>query len=69
MHVVKIKTTELGWIYLNLESISHFYYDTRIGGTFIKSKTGETFKIDGDLSGKLAKLITTSTSGSTLTLE
>jgi hypothetical protein len=40
MHVVKIKTTELGWIYLNLESISHFYYDTRIGGTFIKTKTG-----------------------------
>ena len=69
MHVVKIKTTELSWIYLNLESIAYFYYDSSIVGTFIKSKTGETFKIDGDISGKLAKLISTSTSGSTLTLE
>lgn len=69
MHVVKIKTTELSWIYLNLESIAYFYYDIHIGGTFIKSKTGETFEIDGDISGKLAKLISTSTSGSTLTLE
>ena len=69
MHVVKIKTTELSWIYLNLESIAYFYYDKRVGGTFIKSKTGETFEIDGDISGKLAKLISTSTSGSTLTLE
>lgn len=69
MHVVKIKTTELSWIYLNLESIAYFYYDERIGRTFIKSKTGETFEIDGDISGKLAKLISTSTSGSTLTLE
>ena len=69
MHVVKIKTTELSWIYLNLESIAYFYYDRRTDGTFIKSKTGETFEINGDISGKLAKLISTSTSGSTLTLE
>ena len=69
MHVVKVETTTINKVYLNLETISYFYYNSNLNTTVIKMITGELFDIEGDFSGKLAKLITTSTSGSSLILE
>ena len=69
MHTIKIKEASMNWVYLNLDSIAYFYYNEKADITTIKIKTGDLFAVNGNVSGKLAKLISTSTSGSTLTLE
>lgn len=69
MYVVKIKTQHVDRIYLNVDAISYFSYNSDNNISIIKMKTGELFDIEGDITGKLAKMISTSTSGSTLTLE
>jgi len=69
MHLIRIKTENLGLVYINLEDISLFYFDPSINKTNIETKNKKVFAISGDCTIKLSKIITVSTNGNTTTLE
>ena len=73
MHLIKIKSVDYVATgvpcYIIAEEVSSIDYIERENLTHITLRNHTTFEVNGDVSAKLAKLITLATGGSILTLE
>ena len=69
MHLIKLKTKEHDWTYINAGEILSFYYNKQENITIIEMKNQKIYTVNENMLIQLSKTITILSSGNTSTLE